>query len=451
MLSAPIVDFARIYDKQQEGYVMLFNLLIGLSAILFLAVLYFQFCRESNRDFLLPVVAYFTLTVVQNLGGSILIIQSRHLVIPFMLVGLMLRYRDLTQNKKTKFFWVVALMFWMPVIATSWAQSRGIMRGIELPNSFKCFLCILAGYLFSSARDFKKLLLLLLPTAVYIVIVARTGIVDIGDDGRLSINEVNQNGVGVMAGFASFVFFANIIYGVYPKAVKMCLWPMLGATLWMTGASGSRTAIAATVGCLSCCSLRYFTSRKRVAYGLGLLVLGLIVLSVVFYKLPKDVVGRMFDYSDSSGRDMIWENLRYEIGHYNPLIGSGGSYWIDIYGNFKWRGFLNIYYDFYNTCGLLGVLLGCVFLFSFAAKAWIIWRKLDSDLKYPILGMCVFGFLHGVGEDGPIRYGNVSGFLFQVGLGLFSGLSLRNNQKYVMDAPLKKPIIRLPRHENWNM
>ena len=430
---------------------MIFNLLIGFFAIFAIAVLYFKYCRAGNRDFLLPVVAYLALMAAQALGGSILIIQSRHLVIPSMLIGLMLRRRELLQENKTKFFWLVSLMFWMPVIATCWAQSSGIMRGIELPNSFKCFLCILAGYVFASARDFKKLLLLLLPTAVYLVIVARTGAIDIGDDGRLSINEVNQNGVGVMAGFAAFIFFANIIYGDYPKAVKICLWPMLGITVWMTGASGSRSAIAATVGCLGCCSLRYFTSRKHMAYGLGLIVLGFIVLSIVLYHMPKEVVGRMFDYSNYSGRETAWENVRYDIGHYNPLIGTGGSYWIDMYGNFKWRGFLNIYYDFYNTCGLLGVFLGCIFFFSFVAKAWTMWRKLGSDLKYPILGMCMFGFLHGVGEDSPIRYGNVSGFLFQIGLGLFAGLSLRKRQRYVMDEPLKRPQIWIPHHENRNM
>lgn len=399
------------------------NLLIGISTIIVLIVMYCHVCKNRAYDFILFALAFYALTLGQMLGGSLLIIRLRHLAIPFLLVGIWLR-RSQFRGRKGIGFWTSILLFVLLLLSSAWHDTPMLMFKAKFRLIFLSILLIFGGYAISYEEDIRKLVFLLLPTAAFILIVAVSGQLDVSsEDNRISINEVNQNGVGVAFGTIILILYANIVYQKRFKALVYCLIPFLGFSLLRMMQTGSRSSAFAFVAAIMTMSYVYIANAKRKPiYFVLIAILGLIISIYVWKRLDASLIERLLNVSSFSGREVQWEWMAYDVKKHSPLLGMGGWMTMD-FGDPHWLGALSIYYDYFFNCGYLGVVIGTFFVIMVLKKSLLLLVKHNTSAAMFAVSLCMLGFLHGFGEDGATRGGNFVGYFWGLGLGLLSGYS----------------------------
>lgn len=66
--------------------------------------------------------------------------------------------------------------------------------------------------------------------------------------------------------------------------------------------------------------------NRRFSAKLGIIAVTIVILIIIFYVSSGTYSHRLFDPSDSSGRDKIWETA-WELIHQKPVFGGGYDYW----------------------------------------------------------------------------------------------------------------------------
>ena len=106
------------------------------------------------------------------------------------------------------------------------------------------------------------------------------------------------------------------------------------------------------------------TRNGRFAARIGMIAAAFIVLLIVFYAADGTYSQRLFDISDSSGRDKIWDTARSLIRQ-KPVFGGGYDYWASS-GNTM--GTHNTFLTVMLSSGYVGGALLACFLLAAAAE-----------------------------------------------------------------------------------
>lgn len=140
--------------------------------------------------------------------------------------------------------------------------------------------------------------------------------------------EINRNAMafsvvpGVLCGAVFMLWGKKRLFGA--AALILCSY-----TAFAIGCRSAFYALAIGVFLMFWEKCREMTDKdKRFSAKLGIIAVTIVILIIIFYVSSGTYSHRLFDPSDSSGRDKIWETA-WELIHQKPVFGGGYDYWSD--------------------------------------------------------------------------------------------------------------------------
>lgn len=267
--------------------------------------------RHNRREFVFFVFGLIFATSICNFFGSVWMVRLRHLIIPLAVIAIGFRWSLLRGNMGSlgKIYLFLTLFVF---VASLWSSDPYGFMELKWRRTVNNICVILMAATFRTGDDLKKLLYAALPQIVLLTFGLQAGYQDLGTTGeeRLSVNEVNSNGVGAMG---AFVILGSLLAILYLKMAKF--WKGLFGVCILLGlkvliGSGSRTAFASCAGASLVAFAVILTSTRRFwLVGIPSLSLCVMGLSYVWRRSAHSVVERLAGLATGgvSGRDKVWE------------------------------------------------------------------------------------------------------------------------------------------------
>lgn len=432
----------------------MFDLLLFTIHFSILLLVWWLTTRHNRREFVFFVFGLIFATSICNFFGSVWMVRLRHLIIPLAVIAIGFRWSLLRGNMGSlgKIYLFLTLFVF---VASLWSSDPYGFMELKWRRTVNNICVILMAATFRTGDDLKKLLYAALPQIVLLTFGLQAGYQDLGTTGeeRLSVNEVNSNGVGAMG---AFVILGSLLAILYLKMAKF--WKGLFGVCILLGlkvliGSGSRTAFASCAGASLVAFAVILTSTRRFwLVGIPSLSLCVMGLSYVWRRSAHSVVERLAGLATGgvSGRDKVWEmGFNYLVDN-DLWFGAGGI----VQGFFVnrldfdqtrlyWGSMLNIYFDTIYETGVVGLVLWALLLILFFWLSFHAWRRGRTSLRYVPIAMAFWGLLQGVGESMSLNAVQPAGTFMVVGLVVLSA------RKFQYEAPVFVSDAHLRRGRSW--
>ena len=402
-----------------------------LFAIFFLGILFAVwrlFAYEGRKDFLFFVLAIHTLVCVSIFISNEWLARVRHLIPLLLIISLGLRYDKILKQRKILGILVVVLYVFL-FLSACWSQYPLIFLKQKWKICLMATLFLLAGTTIDSAKDIRKMMISILPAAIFAGLFLLGSKSSVSIDDRLLVEDVNANWTAVNVGVTSTFLMVFILYVRSKVWVKLLLIPFVCYGVYMLVRTGSRTACISIFMCNIVLLWKYVTSIRRFLFlgipiGLFIIVLG----SVAWSRLNSNLQERLVNYRTFSGRERVWEQA-IDYMSQQPWYGTGGfvqgtfmDQFADPFGQIRWGSTLNIYMDVYVELGVLGLVIGGFACMTLLLTCYRTLQYFPYPIKYCALSFCLYGLLQGVGEGMPLRTTFIPNMVFMLGIGMLSNM-----------------------------
>ncbi len=366
--------------------------------------------NHNKKDFAFLVIGLVFATQICDFFGSVWMVRLRHALIPLLLIALGFRWRFLRGNMGilAKLYLLIVLLVF---VSSLWSSDVKGFLGLKFKMTLINIVFVLVASTFRSADDLKKCIYSALPQIALMAFGFVMGVSEYGEIGneRLSINDVNSNGIGAMSAFVVLCCVITLLYLKNKFIVKILFTACFLVGLRSLINSGSRTAFAACAGAVMILMAVVLTSKKRF-WKIG--VPFAIVAGAMFWRVwshsSYSVTERFAEIATggTSGRDQVWEMAFYHLLDNGLWFGDGGLIQgffvkrVDFMYQGLYRGsLLNYYFDTIYETGIFGLVLWVLFLVAFFWLSFVNVRKTISPWRFVPIAMCIWGLLQSCGES----------------------------------------------------
>ena len=310
------------------------EIFIAAFILLFAVFFWWHFVYTNKNDLIFIAIGFIYLT-----GAAVSndwITRCRYLGLPFLICGLFINRKTLLKEGKG-LICCVGLIYGSLILGSLWGEYARTLFLIKLRIGLYAIGIVLAGSFVNSYVQYRKLMLTLSPVAIIHITFLLLGNRMIGTDERLQIDLINPNGLSIYFGVAASILLMSISCFNLPILIKTLFLPFTVAGYYYLIRTGSRAGILSIMMCTFVMLVPpLMTGRRNIIAGISFLVIICATCVVLWIDLPQELKIRIVDYSNTSGRDVTWDDVvNYEMNQM-AWYGVGSNVYINSLNDVAW-------------------------------------------------------------------------------------------------------------------